>query len=483
MLKFNFNNKTFFFLIFILGIFLRCLYFNNLDSWFDEWNMLYTVDPNIDNKKTWERFYGDRGAGGFLPEYYPPINAFLLKYFLKITNYYTENARIYSLIFGTLSLVASYLLAIRITDKKNAAISIVLIAGNFFLIQQSSEIRPHSLVLFTSIISILFFIKILNNNLKSIALILIYIIISIFLLSSWPFSLTIFFGKCIYILLNFKHFKKKLIKLISIFLFIITFYLIINHEYLMYMVGKKEHYTQLFYGFFYSYHFRSFFGSIALGAFFLLTFAYLILNYFKKLKKSILLKYDFLILIIILSTYMLTIIYSIIRAGVISPKYVIFILPLIIIWIVSSSNNLNQKIKNYYLFFLIFFNYLNLILNFYNTPIQRPELNKALIAVSNSANFDILINEDTVVTNAIKTSKKLNENNLKLLDIKEIKESNINIFWFLCLNNPRFAHGNQMRPVEEKCNILENNPDFKEISNVNIKDFILKKYKKIDKIF
>jgi hypothetical protein len=40
-----------------------------------------------------------------------------------------------------------------------------------------------------------------------------------------------------------------------------------------------------------------------------------------------------------------------------------------------------------------------------------------------------------------------------------------------------------MRPVEEKCNILENNSDFKEISNVNIKDFILKKYKKIDKIF
>jgi 4-amino-4-deoxy-L-arabinose transferase-like glycosyltransferase len=483
MLKFNFNNKTLFFLVFILGVFLRYLFFNNLDSWFDEWNMLYTVDPNIDNKKTWERFYGDRGAGGFLPEYYPPINAFLLKYFLKITNYYAENARIYSLIFGTLSLVASYLLAIKITDKKNAIISIVLIAGNFFLIQQSSEIRPHSLVLFISLMSIIFFIKILNNNLKSITLILTYIIISIFLLSSWPFSLTIFFGKCIYILLNLEHFKKKLITLTLILFFIIVFYLIINREYLIYMLSKKEHYTQLFYGFFYSYHFRSFFGSIALGAFFLLTFAYLILNYFKKLKKSILLKYDFLILIIILSTYMLTIIYSIIRAGVISPKYVIFILPLIIIWIVSSSNNLNQKIKNYYLSFLIFFNYLNLILNFYNTPIQRPELNKALIAVSNSANFDILINEDTVVTNAIKTSKKLNENNLKLLDIKEIKESNINIFWFLCLNNPRFAHGNQMRPVEEKCNILENNPDFKEISNVNIKDFILKKYKKIDKIF
>ena len=61
--------------------------------------MLYTVDPNILNKFTWQRFYGDRGDG-FLPEYYPPLNAFLLKYFLGITGYLTENARIYSLIFG-----------------------------------------------------------------------------------------------------------------------------------------------------------------------------------------------------------------------------------------------------------------------------------------------------------------------------------------------------------------------------------------------
>lgn len=148
MIKLNLQSKTIISLIFIIGIFLRYIYLNNLDSWFDEWNMLYTVDPNIENSKTWKRFYGDRGGGAFLPEYYPPINAFLLKYFLKITGYYTENARFYSLIFGSLSLIASYILATKITDKKNAIISTVLISCNIFLIQQSSEIRPHSLVLF-----------------------------------------------------------------------------------------------------------------------------------------------------------------------------------------------------------------------------------------------------------------------------------------------------------------------------------------------
>jgi hypothetical protein len=91
---------------------------------------------------------------------------------------------------------------------------------------------------------------------------------------------------------------------------------------------------------------------------------------------------------------------------------------------------------------------------------------------------NILINEDIVVTNAIKTSKKINLYNLNLLNINEIKESNINFFWFLCLNNPRFAHGNEILPIEKKCNFLENDYKFEEVTKIDIKDFILKKYKK-----
>ena len=122
------NNKYNFyiFIIFLVSIFLKFYYFLNLDSWFDEWNMIYTVDPNISNKLTWERFFGDRGDG-FLPEYYPPLNAFSLKYFLKFTGYFTENARFYSLIFGILSFIPFYLLANKISGKKCANISSCLL--------------------------------------------------------------------------------------------------------------------------------------------------------------------------------------------------------------------------------------------------------------------------------------------------------------------------------------------------------------------
>ena len=75
------NSIIIFLFIFVIAFILRFIYFNQLDSWFDEWNMLYTVDPSVSNEITWKRYFGDRGDG-FLPEYYPPINAFILKYFL-----------------------------------------------------------------------------------------------------------------------------------------------------------------------------------------------------------------------------------------------------------------------------------------------------------------------------------------------------------------------------------------------------------------
>ena len=171
-------NKNNFFFIFIITISfsLKFYYFLNLDSWFDEWNMIYTVDPNISNKLTWERFYGDRGDM-FLPEYYPPLNAFLLKFFLKFTNYYTEYARIYSLIFGLSCSLLVYLLAHKISGKKSAYIATIIFGLNLFIIWQSNEIRPHSFVLFFSLLNLIFFIKILEkkNN--------IFLYINYFLLS------------------------------------------------------------------------------------------------------------------------------------------------------------------------------------------------------------------------------------------------------------------------------------------------------------
>ena len=470
---FNINKYNLYILIiFFVSIVFKFYYFLNLDSWFDEWNMIYTVDPNISNKLTWERFFGDRGDG-FLPEYYPPLNAFLLKYFLKFTGYFTENARFYSLIFGILSFIPVYILADKISGKKCAFTSSVIFALNLFIIWQSNEIRPHSFVLFFSLLSLIFFIEIIEKR-KNLLFYSSYIILSVLLLSSWPFALTIYFGKTIYILVNSKLKNLKLLNLFILYFLILILYIFINHEYLIYHLKRDEHYTNLEISFFYSFHFRSFFGSIPMGGIMLLIFGIFLI---KDLKKNFYSNANLNVLIyVIFSTYILIISYSILRAGVISPKYVIFILPLIIIWI-SHKITLIKFYKEL-IFLIILINILNTYFYFFENPIDRPPIREVIDRISQNDTNVIAMNENQVFINAFSNYKIFKNKNFKIINIKE-NNVDENLVWFVCLNNPRFAVGNKILPIEDKCKIMDNNQDFQEVDELKIEDFYVKKYSKI----
>ncbi len=155
--------------------------------------------------------------------------------------------------------------------KKNFFLGVV-ITFNLFLIWQSLEIRAHSILVFTSIINIILFYKLLNN--KNYFNIIIYGIVSIFLLSLWPISGAIFFGKTIYIIKKLiidKVFEKKIFLL---FTFILFAYIILNVDYLKLNLARDFHYTSLYSSFFYNYHFRTFFGSPILGGVYLIIFHY-----------------------------------------------------------------------------------------------------------------------------------------------------------------------------------------------------------------
>ena len=54
------NNKILIYFILLVGIFLRLIYLNQLDDYYDDWNFFFTVDPNISNEITWVRYFGDR---------------------------------------------------------------------------------------------------------------------------------------------------------------------------------------------------------------------------------------------------------------------------------------------------------------------------------------------------------------------------------------------------------------------------------------
>ena len=462
-------------IVFTLGLTLRYLYFIDLDAWFDEWNALYTADPNISNEDTWKRYYGDRGDYYILPEYYPPIFAFLLKGFLSVSGYTVENSRLFSLIFGSGSLFLSFYLAKIFLNLKYSIISTSLLSLNLFLIWQSSEIRPHSFVVFFSLLSIIYFLKILSKEPPcNKTLPIIYIFSSIILLSAWPFALTIFFSKIVFLFHKFLINKKRNLTLYIYIMIILISYLVINNEYLLYHLAREEHYTKLYLNFFYSYHFGSFFGSIFLGGIFLIVFVLMIiLNLKKIIQKS---EEENLLLFIILFSYFLTIMYSIVSAPVISPKYVIFILPLIVIWSIIKIKNLKSKFENYYLIFLILITLSNCIVNFKNIPIDRPPTKEALQIISESKIKNILSPDGTVFINFIRTNQIFIENNLLIYDSRKnnfIKKN----FWFLCLNNPRFSVGENNFPDEEKCKYFDNTDKFFLKNQIRIKDYILQEYK------
>ena len=480
MINLNFIKKNqidilFLLSIFILGSLLRYYYYFNLDGWFDEWNMIYTVDPDVSNEKTWERYFGDRGDHD-LPEYYPPLNAFFLKYVSAIFGYYIENLRSISLVFGSGSIILTFILAKNLTEVKYSMIATILVALNLFLIWQSSEIRPHSFVIFFSLLNISLFLKIINKSFTQNKLLYVcYILVSILLLSSWPFTIIIFFSKFVFLFQRYL-LKKTINKsLIVSLIFSCFLYIILNADYLIYHLARDEHYTKLYLSFFYSFHFRSFFGSIFLGGIFLMLFAFLLIkNLVRIFSES---NNNNFIILIILSSYFLTILYSLIGASVISPKYIIFILPLIIIWITTEIGRSDLKSKNLLLILLIIISVFNLFLNFNNNPIDRPPTKQILNIIKSSKLKTIYTNETAVFNNFIGSHKIFVKEELKIDKITNVFDFEEK-FWFLCLNNPRYAVGDNNFPDEEKCNFLNSNDNLILIEELRLTDYLLRSYEK-----
>jgi hypothetical protein len=443
------------------------------ESWHDEWHSIYVSNPSIELSQTMDRYWGNKGDT-FLTEFYPPLYLIFLKFFFNFFGYTDEIGRVFSLIFGILTVPLSLYLFENITknNKINYYLSFALVF-NLFLIWQSLEIRAHSLSTFLSLLSIVLFLRILKKSNKT--LYLFYILISILNLSIWPITLTIYFGKIIYLLKKILLEKKnKALKIIIInIFFIILLYIILNYNYLFYNINRKEHYTLLISSFFINYHFRSFFGSIIVGGFILVIFSYFIL---KNIKEIILKNSNSnLIIYIIISTYLLTIFYSLLRAPIMSPKYVMFILPLIIIWTFTNiQNHKKKKFLNISVTLLII---LVGIFNLKNFPIKSPPTTKALEIIVNNNGKYFFTSESDVFNNYIKTKKIFIKNKLILIESKKkLNELNIKEIWFICLNNPSFAVGDNNFTDEKKCTKNDVPIDYKLKQFIHIKDFIIKSY-------
>tara|TARA_Y100001954_G_scaffold223102_1_gene261064 strand:+ start:71 stop:589 length:519 start_codon:yes stop_codon:yes gene_type:complete len=170
-----------------------------------------------------------------------------------------------------------------------------------------------------------------------------------------------------------------------------------------------------------------------------------------------------------------------------SPKYVMFIIPLIIIWIILKIDTINIKIsaKNIIriilIFTLIFF-----LINVKHSPIDRPPT-KILVEKILDQNIPLIVTtENDVFNNYLRTQKKIVQNNIIVLREEDAIPNNLNNFWLICLNNPRFAVGDKgllinNPKIEAKClNFSPVDKNFKEILPIinDTQDYLIRKFEK-----
>ena len=480
----NYKKINIYLLFTFIAFICRYYLFDGRNSWGDEWHSLYVSDPSITNDLTLKRFYGDKGDT-FLTEFYPSPYLFILKYYFMVFGYTDDAGRWLSLIFGTITVPLAMYLTELLNNSKKIYFVGFLVTFNLILTWQSLEIRAHSMFVAFTLINIILFYKILEK--RNITFYITYYTVSVFLLSLWPIAGTIFFGKAIYLIKEYIIKEKIEIKIFIIFGLILMTYIFLNIDYLKFSLLRDFHYTTLYKSFFINYHFRSFFGSIILGGIFLFIFSYLLL---KNIKEIIFLNQrENILAYIILSSYFLTLSYTLMRASIMSPKYVLFILPLIIIWIGTKIESISIKNNHKVIqIFLISLSFVFFLFNINNSPIDRPPTKEVLSEIVKHEVKYIITTEYDVFKNYLETKTIVVKNNLIILKSDNAVPKNINEFWFLCLNNNRFAFGKKglliNKPKIEK-NCLDFMPFDKSFTESlpiinDTQDYLIRKFKRND---
>lgn len=214
------------------------------------------------------------------------------------------------------------------------------------------------------------------------------------------------------------------------------------------------------------------------GGFYLLISIILTVINYKKILKD---RNIIFLIILISSTYVMIILSSKFFVPIASPRYIIFIIPIIICYLIYNFFLLEKNFTKYInkdLFFniiLIFF-IINIIVTNNNRPIKKPPFNQALDIIQSNNEKNIYIVYDKYLLTYVPTIKKFKKNNFKIVDEDLVNNDNIKSFAHLCINNPVFAVGKRILSDDPNCNIYFDKFDL--YNKVYITDFIITFYKK-----
>ena len=419
-----------FLIIFFIGIYLRVYQIHFDDYWYDEYASFWVADPSLSFSETLKRSYNFHYGNNLVFD-------IILKYFFIIFNYDPEIGRYLPLFFGICSIPLLTYLSYQLDKDKSYLFTAFLASISWYLISYSQETRCYSFSFFLATLSLIFFIKITNNNLKKnnqYFFSILYIFSTFIGLSNHIFFFIIVLSQTLFLLIKFNLYKKKILFIsCNIFIAVILYFAFMYKALILQLSINDFWITQVKSEFFVSYYFSRFFGSKIMGSIYLCTLIYLI---FKEKNKFFYNQNKHLLLLIILFlSYGIPLIYGFIIKPILIDRYIIFVLIPIFLIISNLTLSLkNVKIKKIILFTIIFSTLGNNYLEIFNRIHSKPEFNKILdrIAVSDTKYIYLKAPDKTKqsLINYIQLTKSYKNNHFKILDKVEVKKK-IN-FWQVC---------------------------------------------------
>ena len=434
MIKVSYKNASIITLIIFVAYFLRLYQLNFEDYWIDEMLSFYVADPNITLEETLIRQKK-------LDQNPLLFNFFLQKYF-QISSYDPEIGRHVSFFCGLLVVPLLGILSYQV-KKDSYLLAILLFSLSIYLTKYSQETRPYSLIFLLSTINLIFFYKIIFsklNNYQNIFYLLLFVIFSVLSLSSHPFVIIILFSQIVYSVYAFYFFKKKNYLFIFSIPLIIIIYIATNYNYLLFQLADKTHFlTHEGWDFYYNYYFSRFFGSKIMGFIYLSSLIFLIVNFRKKILFT---QNRYLPLVLILFfSYIIPLLFGLIRTPILTDRYIIFVLIPIIILISSLSFEIdNKKIKKFLLIFIIVPTIINHFIEINFRVNTKPEFNRILNHITKSDILDISLNAPgkevyrdpgTVTENYLLSLNTFKKNKIAYHKLEKIPPA-VTKVWIIC---------------------------------------------------
>ena len=441
--KFNFLIFTFF-----LCIFLRFYNINFEDLWFDEQASFLVANPKLSLEETISLSKNlDYGTS--------IVFNLILKNYFNIFGYNPDIGRYLTVIFGIISILALAFLNFKMSKNNGYKLVAFLSSINWYLISYSQELRPYSLLFLLSILSIIFFFNLLENNENKILNYnyILYILISVLAAATHIFFFIIFISQLVFLILNKSKIKYNFYTKFFYLLIVPAIYLFIMYDFLILQLQLSNQdfwIQQVKLEFFVNFFFSRFFGSKIMGIIYLLTLIYLMISQREKVFKFSS-KYFFLFLVLFFS-FFLPLAYSLFNQPILTDRYIIFVLIPILILISSLIFEIKiRKVKITLLIILLASTITNNYIEIFQREVSKPEFKKTIRYIANSKtnnNIFILakhkIHQELVgnYTKAVTSNQNIN---FDFLD--KIKESSINEFWILC-----YKPLNQFECVSNKIN-------------------------------